>query len=374
MKPVLLLAFPYSAQYGGGEHHTLLLVQALQEHGARVLFAGSSSVLLASLRERGVPARRWWMGKEPTAAWSLLVFPLTAGIALLGGIILMFWYRVRHGVRTAYCLSLTEKVLLTPWMRLLGMRVVWAEHVAPGRWLRRNPLRFPYRWWSRWAILLAISRDIRAVLTALGVPASRIAVIYTGVATAPYQAYQRRTFHWTHRFLIGAIGRLEPEKGYAFLLRAFQTVLSMIPHARLILAGDGSERAKLEWLARQLGIDRSVQFVGFQKETRPWYASFDCFVLPSVRRESFGIVLLEALAASCPIVASDLGGIPEIIEHGKNGLLVEPGDVESLVQAILWVYQHADLAMQLAAEGRRMVEERFTVERMLGQLLTLFPA
>ena len=100
--------------------------------------------------------------------------------------------------------------------------------------------------------------------------------------------------------------------------------------------------------------------------------AFDCFALSSVGRESFGIVLLEAMAAGCPIVASNLGGIPEIVHNNQTGILVEPGDPELLMQALLYLYRHPDVAMQLGIRGRARAESHFSLQRSLDQLVALF--
>lgn len=373
MKSILIFKFPYASQYGGGEKHTLDVCDAAFARGCHVFFVGSCSVLLQEFRKRGWPAHKWYAGKEPVALWSLLVFPITAIPAWLGMLGILVAYRVRRKTKIVYCLTLTEKVLITPWARLLGMKVIWVEHVAPGRWLRLNPLRLLYILCAPLAAIVVISQNIYRELRKLTVSASSLTLIYNGVDLNPYRDFQRRTFHWSKQFLVGTIGRLEPEKGQAYLLRAFQTFLSMVPHARLLMAGDGSQRGPLEWLARQLGIERSVQFVGFQppEHIPKWLMSFDCFALPSTVRESFGIVLLEALAAQCPVVASNLGGIPEIIQHNVNGLLVPPADTEALFQALLAVYQHPDGAQERAENGRRTVEERFSLSMMQEHMMEL---
>lgn len=372
MKPILILKFPFASSFGGGEHHTLELVDGLRDAGGKVYFAGSCSVLLKEFRVRQWNAQRWWAGKEPVAVWSLILFPLTLIPAWLGMYGLLVWYRFCHHVRTLYCLSLTEKVLCTPFARLLGVRVLWMEHVSPRRWLSKNPLRILFSLWSRLATVIVVSEHQQQEFVDVGVPGRRIVVVHNGVSLAPYQAVQRRTFHWTKRFLIGTIGRLEEEKGTAYLLQAFHKLLVMVPHARLILVGEGSQRRSLEWLARQLSIADAVQFVGFQRDIAGWVASFDCFVLPSIERESFGIVLLEAMAAMCPVIGTNVGGIPNVIENNRTGLLVEPADSELLMKAMLYIYQHPDVATQLAVNARHSVEERFTLSDMLQQLLRLF--
>lgn len=374
MKTTLILKFPYSSNFGGGEQHTLAVFSAVAAAGGTFFFAGSCRVLLKEFRRRGWQFRRWHVGKEPVALWSVALFPLTFLFALPSLLVLLLRYRFGKRVRMVYCLSLTEKVVATPIARLLGMEVVWMEHVegTSRRWLRLNPLRLPYVLWSRLARIVVLSEHVRASFRALGVPDRSLRVIYYGIDTSPFQDFHRSIAHWTRQFIIGSVGRLDPEKGYAYLLHAFQKLLAFLPQARLILAGDGPERRQLEWLARQLNVDRLVQFVGFQEHPAGWYKTFDCFVLPSTGREAFGIVLLEALAATCPVVATKVGGIPEVIAHGKTGLLVEPANVEALLQGILAVYQHPDVALQRATAGREMVAERFSHEAMVEQFLELF--
>lgn len=373
MKPVLIMKFPYASRFGGGEKHTVTLVDALTERGVRVYFIGSCSVLCKELGARHVPVLPWFVGKEPVKLWSLALFPFTALWALFSLTPLLVWYRLTARVGTLYCLSLTEKVVITPVARLLGMRVLWVEHVTFERWLSKNPLRFLYAVWSRLARIVAISNIIRKQLLALGVPEQAVSVVHNGIDLAPYATFHRQAFHWTRRFIIGMIARLDAEKGIAYLLRAFHDLLPLLPHARLIIVGDGPERRELEWLARRLGISDTVQWVGFQENVAEWVKSFDCFVLPSVGRESFGIVLLEALASGCPVIASDLGGIPEVIENNRTGILVEPGDAGLLMSALLYVYRHPDVAMKLGGQGRARVHAQFSLAAKLEELLALFP-
>lgn len=373
MKPVLLMKFPFSSRFGGGEYHTIMLCQAFAARRASFYFFGSCRVLLSAFRSRGWRSRRFHVGKEPVSALAVLLFPFTAVFGTFVFFVTLAWYRFGRGVRSVYCLSLTEKILATPIARMFGMRVLWAEHLTFGRWMRQNPLRYAFALWSRFATVLALSNTVQEELLQIGVPERAIAVIPPGVDVSRYATAKRRTFHWTKHFVVGTVARLEREKGIEYLLRAFRDFVLSVPQARLVVVGDGPERKKLIWLAKQLGIERSVQWAGFQEDVSGWIQAFDCFVLPSVLRESFGIVLAEALASSCPVIASNLGGIPEIIVNNRTGILVEPGDATMLLRALLFCYQHPDIAQQLGQQGRRRVEERYALPLIEERLCALFP-
>lgn len=168
MKHVLIFKFPYSSQLGGGEMHTFALVEGLKKLGYSFTLGSSCRVLLHEFRERHWPARRIMAIPEPVAKWSLIIFPLLAipmWFLLVGNLI---YYRIRYRTRLIYCLSLTEKILAVIPARLLGMQVVWVEHVGFKRWLSLNPLKAVYRWNARWVTIVVISMALKQQLINLG--------------------------------------------------------------------------------------------------------------------------------------------------------------------------------------------------------------
>jgi len=171
-------------------------------------------------------------------------------------------------------------------------------------------------------------------------------------------------------FTIGAVGRLEKHKGFHHLIEAFRQVKEKSPDAFLILVGRGSERTALEAQASGLGeIAPSIRFMGHQTEIDPLLMSFDALVLPSTTNyETFGQSLIEAMAFYVPVIGSDVGGIPEIIDHGKNGLLVPPGDESSLAEALLKLIGDHELRRRLARAGRQSVESFYREETMIDRL------
>lgn len=166
-------------------------------------------------------------------------------------------------------------------------------------------------------------------------------------------------FFWDGRPNILYVGRLEKRKGFKHLLRAYELLKPTLPSARLIVVGAYDRQHKEEFVhyARERGI-RDVRFVGFatlEAKIR-YYRTASVFCAPNTGSESFGLVLLEAMAAGCPIVASDIEGFRAVLEDGKQGILVEPEDEEGLAAAILRVLRDPAMAAQMGESGRRRAQ------------------
>ena len=169
------------------------------------------------------------------------------------------------------------------------------------------------------------------------------------------------------------IGRLSCEKGHCDLVRAIRVLhaLRQEPEFRLVIVGDGPERAKIRTLASALGLEGTVVLTGHQANVQPFYALADLFVLPS-RSEGSPNVLLEAMAAGVPIVATKVGGVPEIVCHGESALLVEAGDSRAMAEAILRLLQDSRLAHRLAQSAAQAVSRNHTPESYRHALFALY--
>ena len=167
--------------------------------------------------------------------------------------------------------------------------------------------------------------------------------------------------------LVGTIGRLEPQKGVDVLIRAFAEV----EDASLLVVGDGSERGKLEELARDVGVSDRVEWKGWSDEPRSYLPSLDVFVLPS-RNEGFPLAMLEALLAGIAVIASDVGSVAEAIRDGETGLLVPPEDHEALAAALQRLLADEALGRGLGEKGRRLVLDHFTADRMARAFESLY--
>jgi glycosyltransferase involved in cell wall biosynthesis len=163
--------------------------------------------------------------------------------------------------------------------------------------------------------------------------------------------------------VIGTIGRLHEIKRQDVLLRGFARVQARIPEVHLLFVGEGPLREELTTLATQLGVADCVHFAGFQDWTPPYLQTMTCFALTS-RSEGMPQSVLEACVAGVPVITSRVGGLPELIEHGRTGLLFEPGNDEALATGLLELLTRPDLARRLADAAQSKVTPRFDVRRM----------
>ena len=155
-------------------------------------------------------------------------------------------------------------------------------------------------------------------------------------------------------------GYLSPYKGPDVLVKAMTKIIKDVPDAELVFAGKGVMREELEMLSKDLGIEKNVKFAGFVEERlKPlYYKAADVFCLPStMSTESFGIVNLEAMACGVPIVASKIGGVPDVVKDGENGLLAPPKDSDALADAIIYLLENDEVREKMGKSGREKVKD-----------------
>lgn len=248
-----------------------------------------------------------------------------------------------------------------------GVRIVFTKHTLGGVGTRGRFSALAQRLLADRVI--CPSKAAMAEMESIGLDRYMLDLIYNGVEVEAIReavAHERlRTSLTPGKTAPGPVivstGRLEPEKGHEYLIRAMPRVLKHYPSARLVIAGDGSLEPKLHDLARSLGIEQSVELAGFVNDIPALLARADLFVLPSLS-EALGISLLEAMAAGVPSVASDTGGIPEIITPGVDGLLVPPGDSNKIAVAMLSLLGDRSLASLIGRRAFQTVSERFSAQ------------
>lgn len=175
----------------------------------------------------------------------------------------------------------------------------------------------------------------------------------------------------SHTPLVGIVARLVPIKAIHLLLQAAQQVHRERPEALFLIVGDGELRAELETQARELGVEQVVKFLGFRSDLARIYADLDCVVLCS-KNEGLPVAIIEALAAARPVVATDVGGVKDLVIPNETGCLVPAGDVDSLARGILGVLHDSSMSVRWGEAGRRRVYPALDIDRLVGDIETLY--
>jgi glycosyltransferase involved in cell wall biosynthesis len=224
---------------------------------------------------------------------------------------------------------------------------------------------------------IAISQAIAHLLKGVGVPIESIEVIHKGVGPEHFeddfatQQSLRMELGLENGPIIGTVARLSPEKGIDTFLYAMRQVADVYPTITGLVIGDGPQAAELSHLTHQLDLEDIVHFHGVDKHTPALNRLLDIFVLPS-RMETFSMALLEAMAASRTVIATNIGGTTEVVTHAVDGWLIPPDDPWALSKAILMLLKHPARRAAMGAVAHRKVVAHFTRDRMIQQTLTFY--
>jgi len=261
--------------------------------------------------------------------------------------------------------------------RISRRRLIWHVRDRIDNDYLPSPVVRTFRWLSRWVPHFVIANST-ATLESLDSPGQqggsvpsepnrggRSIVVHDGTLW-PFPA--DRTVESNGLFRIGLIGRISPWKGQHIFLRAAELVHQRFPQARFFIVGgamfgEAEYEREVRSLTESLGISNVVTFTGFRSDVQNIIADMDLIVHASTTGEPFGQVIIEGMAAGKPIIATDGGGVPEIVEHGKTGILVPMGDAQIMAEAISKVLADPALAADMGARGRERVHDYFTIER-----------
>jgi L-malate glycosyltransferase len=199
-----------------------------------------------------------------------------------------------------------------------------------------------------------------------------IEVVYNFVDPKVFTPRRRTTMHIappTTKVIMHA-SNFRPVKNIPAVIQIFAEVRKRLT-AKLVMIGDGPEKAGAEQTARELGLQRDVLFLGNQDCMEELFPLADVFLLPS-SSESFGLVALESMSAEVPVVASRIGGLPEVVEHGSTGFLHDPGDLAGFVSSALKLLTHERVRRSMGRRGRQVARERFSVDEMVDRYIQVY--
>jgi glycosyltransferase involved in cell wall biosynthesis len=361
-------------RYGGGERWMLDTAAGLRERGHDVrLVARPGSVLAANAPARRIPLVMVEMrgDVDPLAITHLAAF-------------------LRRFQPHVVCPNLDREIRISA-AAIRAARALPPRPARP-RLIPRRGSEFPLKNKRHYRIvyLFDIDRVIvnseatrrTMVKDAPWFPPDKATVLYNGIDAAPYEklAAQRDELRAKLRASIGApadapvvslVGELNERKQQRVVIEATPHVLANFPETRVLFVGDGDDRPALEKAIRERGLEKSIILTGFRADIPEILVASDALLLPS-RVEGFGYVLVEAMAAGIPCIASNVSSIPEIVADNSSGILHAVGDSGALANAILSMLSHPDLARAMGEHGARIAREKFALQRMLDEVEQVF--
>jgi glycosyltransferase involved in cell wall biosynthesis len=332
----------------GGQDQLFTLLTGLQRRGHRIHLACQPHTLLETR------AREIDISVHPVAIRSEL--GLASFVNLLGILRRTRPEVIAFNTPRAVLIGTLASLLTSTRARIIFRRVNFP--------LRKSIFtRFKYTW--NIDCIVAISESIRLQLQDCGIPLVKIKTIYEGIDLS---LYPRRTVsnlsEVTGPVVVGTVAYLSHEKGLKYLVEAASLIPDVRKKIRFVIVGEGECLNELKKQVKQLRLDEVFYFAGFHTNTSQFMKSFDIFALPSLS-EGLSSAILEAMATSLPIVATEVGGIPELVKSEDNGLLVAPANPAELAMAIGRLADHPVEARRMGELGRDRMERQFTLERKI---------
>lgn len=352
MTPVRVIQLVWSFEIGGAENFVLNLVRKMDRsrYEPSICVFAEDGPLRAQTEALGVPVFRIKPGSVPLTTLRLLRLLRAERPDLIHA------HSIAPGFHAAAAGALCRIPVLT------------TRHGRPQESAKRSLRRaISIRFTDRF---VAVSEEVRSLLISMTkIPEEKIFSVVNGIDTERFTGPRNLALRAElgipdNVFLFGTVGRLSRVKAQDKMIRALKAVIDQNGDAYLVIAGDGPWREKLERLITELGLENHAHLLGARHDVPAILRALDAFVLSSVD-EGTPLSLLEAMSAGLPCVATEVGGIPEVIIHEQNGLLAPPGDTDTLSAAMQRLLTDPDLRRRLAANGIETVRARFSLETMM---------
>ncbi len=355
-EPLRIAHLGTATSWRGGEQQQLLLAAGLQELGHQCLMiCRRGSEMAGRASDKGIQVReiRGRGSLSPGAIWST-----AAALRSFRPNILHM-----HDAHAASIGSLASK--LAPRCRLLASR--------------RVDFKIHSTWKYTWAVdrIISISQAVTDILIDCGISRQKISLVHSGIDLAPLATLpQKETARLAldipeDALAIGMVAALTDHKGHRYLLEAWPRVRASHPEAILLLAGSGELDSQLQEQAQALEIDDSVRFLGYCSDVPGLLAALDLFVISS-HKEGLCTSLMDAMAAQLPIVATGAGGIPEVVEDMKTGIIVPPCNPQALAEALISLATDRELATRLSMQARETAQQKFDYHKMVKDTLNIY--
>jgi len=347
---------------GGITSYVLTLATGLKKRGHEVHIASSGGQLLSRFQEAGINYIHIPIKTKSEINPKILVSACKLSSAVK-----------KYNIDIAHSNSRTTQVL-----GCLLARFVDIPHISTCHgFFKKKVFRKIFPCWGQKVI--AISESVKEhLMKDFAVREEDIRVIYNGIdmenlkaTSSNLPAEEKKNFGLGEGPVVGILARLSDVKGHIYLIEAMKNVLEKLPHAQLLIVGEGKMQKELVALVNRLGIEKNVFFMPSVNDTKEVLSIMDLFVMPSLK-EGLGLALMEAMSSGLPVIGSDVGGIKSLIQDGYNGLLIKPADSQGLARAIMELLQTPERAKNLGRNARIFINQNFSQEKMVLETQKLY--
>lgn len=355
-------------EFGGAEQHIIQLLSLMPEHGVEgKVICFYEAGLSAALRAKGIEVEVLQFGRFDLRLLGALKRSFKRAqpdIIHTHGVKANFFTRLAVGKRkTAPLVTTVHSMLRFDYVNRLAYFVASLME-------RRTRYRNDH--------FIAVSHAVKASLVEEGVMDEAVTVVHHGIDHVHYgqgtrQLREEELGLSDEHYVIGVVTRLVKNKGMEFIINAMPRIVAERPEARLVILGSGPEEESLKHLVDKLGLHDQVIFVGFRDDVAECLGSFDCFVSASLS-EGLGLNVLEAMAASVPVVATKVGGIVDFMQDRVNGLLVKPSSSDALAEAIMELMNDATPSTSFVTAARQLIEQKYALEHMPRETVKVYKA
>jgi len=260
--------------------------------------------------------------------------------------------------------------------KILTSVTVIALHQVDRKLKNNLRYRFTYNSLAKMIVVNSFATKNTMLKSAPWLSNKKIKVIHHGIDCEKYNKLNTKDLRSQLQLtpddlIIGFVGRLSVQKGVKYMLDAFRVVAGNFKNAHLVIAGIGELQSMTQDFSKIFNLENRIHMLGFKKDIPDLMRTFDIFLLPSLW-EGFGIVLVEAMAAGKPIVATDTSSIPEIVDNHNNGFLVPAENSDVIAEALTKLISDAELRKRFGIEGKKIVQEKFTKEKMINEYEKIF--
>ncbi len=368
MVPIKILYIDEISSIGGGENWFLTFCDGLDDEEFEPVLLAPSGVFTQAVRAKGIQVIEHTFRCSDASIHKLLRYPLLIVMRLLD-VIKISRIIKQENISMIHSLNTNGHILSSFLKSLFSTKVLWHIHLSLKRSL--------YKYFNATCIVFvadAMQQSVESILSKKNVVSC---VIYNGIKNDILNCEKEDASSGV--FTVGYVGRLIPFKGLDEFLDAVSLVTRKTASVRFSLYGEetyqkllkGNYKISLEKRVHELHIQKYVTFHGFIEDQRKIYSQIDCLVLPSYR-EAFPFVILEAMASGVPVIATNVGGIPELIEDGETGFLIPPKDPKAIADAVTYVIENPEKAKTVVENARKLVREKFDYRENARQFVQLY--